>query len=109
MKRTLIDSVCFNDHQARDVWREADGSTPRCIECGSPTTRLFLPDGTADPHGDECDVWIRHGICHENGDPKHYTSKSEMAKEAKRRGVVPMVRHIGRRGGDRNPHTQRFI
>lgn len=107
--RTLIDTVCFNDHQAKDVWRDADGNTPLCVECGSPTTRAFLPESTAHAHGDEIDVWIRHGLCHEDGSPQRFTSKAAMAKEAKRRGVVPFVRHVGEPGSDKSKTTQRFI
>ena len=54
-------------------------------------------------------IEIRHGICHENGEPRRYYSKSEMAAEAKRRGLVNHVVHIGKRGTDKSPHTSRWI
>ena len=52
---------------------------------------------------------IRHGICNEDGSPRRYYSKSEMAAEAKRRGLVNHVVHIGKRGTDKSPHTSRWI
>ncbi len=109
--RTLIDVVCFNDHVAKDIWREADGKTPQCAECGSPTTRAFLPESSGHVHGDDIPggIEIRHGLCHEDGTPQKFYSKSAMAKEAKRRNIVPYVRHVGTPGGDRSKNTQRFV
>lgn len=49
-------------------------------------------------------IEIRHGICNEDGTPRRYYSRSEMAAEAKRRGLVNTVRHI-----DGSPHTTRWI
>lgn len=33
-------------------------------------------------------VWIRHGLCNADGTPRKYYSKSEMAKEAEKRGLI---------------------
>lgn len=54
---------------------------------------------------------VYHGICNEDGSPRKYYSKSEMAKEAKRKGLVNSVRHITnpKDGTDKNPHTTRWI
>lgn len=54
-------------------------------------------------------VLIDHGICNRDGSPRRYYSKSEMAKEAKARGVTNRVEHIPLRGSDRSPHTTRWI
>ena len=59
--------------------------------------------------GDECDVWIKHGICNEDGSPRHYRFKSEMRAEAKRRNVRPHVEHMGTSGGDKSKHTSRWF
>ena len=56
------------------------------------------------PIGDECDVWVEHGICWDDGSPRHYTSKSEMKRVAAEKGLVNMVRHV-----DGSPHTKRWI
>jgi hypothetical protein len=59
--------------------------------------------------GDECDVWVKHGICWPNGAPRHYNSKAEMVREAAKRGLVSHVEHICKPGTDKSPHTVRWI
>ena len=89
-----------------------------CDKCGQEITVgefPFCPHGrgansvTADdiPGG----VEIRHGICNEDGSPRRYYSKSEMAREAKRRNVVNRVEHIPvpNSGSDKSKHTTRWI
>ncbi len=58
--------------------------------------------------GDECDEWIRHGLCHEDGSPRHFTSKAEMARVAKEKGLFNYVTHVGARGSDKSPHTTKW-
>lgn len=58
--------------------------------------------------GDECDVWIRHGLCNEDGTPKHYTSKEQIRKDAQAAGLTNMVRHVGENGTDKAKHTTRW-
>jgi hypothetical protein len=55
-------------------------------------------------------VWIRHGICNEDGSPRKYYSRSAMEKEAKRRGLVRWVEHVTnpQSGSDKSPHTKRW-
>jgi hypothetical protein len=59
--------------------------------------------------GDEIDIEIKHGLCNEDGSPRRYTSKSEIAREAKRRGLYSRVEHVGTKSGDRSRHTTRWI
>ncbi len=86
----------------------------KCEACGA---ELHIGDfpfcgGDASKHqpygghaiGDECDVVVKHGICNEDGTPRRYRSRAEMAKVAKERGLVNYVRHI-----DGSKHTQRFV
>ncbi len=110
MTRTLIDTVCFNDHRATDVWR-VDGHTPPCVECGSPTERLFQGSSTAPVIQDSIEggIDIKHGLCYADGTPRRFYSKSEIAKAAKAKGLVNIVTHIGDPGSDRSKQTQRFI
>ena len=63
----------------------------------------FCPHDRATPmiHGDECDVWIRHGICNEDGSPKRYTSKAEMKRAAFEAGLT--------QGGDTPKINQRIL
>ncbi len=90
-----------------DCWEPITAPAHAC-ECGQPTQRVLLPNGRkAIP--DECDVWVKHGICNEDGTPRHYRSKSEMRRVARERGLEPYVQHIGTKGGDRSVHTSRWI
>jgi hypothetical protein len=52
---------------------------------------------------------VRHGICNEDGTPRRYYSKSEMAREAKARGLVNYVRHVGSKGSDKSKTTSRWV
>jgi hypothetical protein len=85
------------------------GSVP-CKECGKETERAWLSK-TAAVIGDDIPggVWIRHGICNEDGTPRKYYSKSEMAAEAKRRGLVNLVTHAPEPGTDKSKHTSKWI
>ena len=47
---------------------------------------------------------IRHGLCNPDGSPRRYYSKTEIAKEAARRGYTNHVEHI-----DGSKHTSRWI
>lgn len=52
---------------------------------------------------------IAHGLCHDDGTPRKFYSKSEIAREAKQRGWTNYVRHVGERGSGKSPHTSRWI
>ena len=54
-------------------------------------------------------IYIRHGICNDDGTAKKYYSKSEIAKAAKEKGLVNNVEHITAPGTDKNQHTTRWI
>ena len=41
--------------------------------------------------------------------PEVFYSKSAMARRAKELGLEPIVRHVGTAGGDKSPHTTRWI
>ena len=62
------------------------------------------PNYTAIQDSIEGGVLIEHGLCNDDGTPRRYYSKSEIAAEAKRRGLVNQVRHI-----DGSPYTSRWI
>lgn len=87
----------------------AQSETAEC-ECGGGAIRVWRHKGS---HviGDEIPggVEIRHGLCNEDGSPRRYYSKSEMAREASRRGLVNVVEHKPLRGTDKSPHTSRWV
>ena len=121
------DRECDRCHaQVLDVLEPINTPDPKCIrdvpssigwdvECGGTLKRVII-GGTAlnprKPHGvigDECDVWAQHGLCNEDGSPRHYTSKQEMSREAARRGLTNYVTHLPGKGTDKSKHTVRWI
>jgi hypothetical protein len=54
-------------------------------------------------------IVIEHGICHDDGSPRRYYSKSEINRTAKAKGLVNYVRHVGDCGSDKSPFTTRWV
>lgn len=107
--RRLIDIRCIGcGHEVIDIFVR-DHEYPSCHKCGQPTERLWKGSSTAGVISDECDVWVKHGICNADGSPRHYRFKSEMKAEAARRGLISHVEHVPLQGSDKSPHTQRFV
>jgi len=69
------------------------------------TWRVDVAIGDDIPGG----VLIQHGICHDDGTPRRYYSKSEMALVAKEKGLTNVVRHVGSSGSDKSKHTVRWV
>lgn len=89
-----------------DVYIAAVTKTVPCAKCGGICEHLWRPSGVI---SDECDVWIKNGICNADGSPRHYYFKSEMKAEADRRGLSNIVRHQGEKGSDKSKHTSRWV
>lgn len=109
----MFDMKCEACGYVKIDYLEREGSPIRplaCPECGEQQLdRVYLGGMSAHVHGDEIDVWVRHGVCHSDGSPRHFTSKEELRRVTKEKGLVNKVQHIGRPGSDKNPNTQRFI
>lgn len=105
----IYDLTCKNNHIRRDLLLKID-ERPLCPECGEITEMFW--DGSSGGVIDDSipgGVWIRHGICDEiTGEPRKYYSKSEIAREAERRGLVSYVEHIPLPGSDKAKHTVRW-
>jgi hypothetical protein len=105
------DQKCTACEWAAEIWANPF-ENPACPKCGAATDRNWGASGqTAAIAADEIPggVWIQHGICNEDGTPRKYYSKSEMALEAKRRGLTNVVTHVTRPGTDKSEHTSRWI
>jgi hypothetical protein len=63
---------------------------PACPDCGGATERLFLPGSVPAIKGDDIPggVYIKHGVCNEDGSPRKFYSKSEIAKAARAKGLT---------------------
>ncbi len=108
----MYDRRCSNGHDNIDCLEPivAKEVVP-CRECGASTERVWIGGRTAAVIPDEIPggVWIKHGICNPDGSPRKYYSKSEMAKEAQRRGLVNVVEHRTGRDTDKSSHTTRWV
>jgi hypothetical protein len=107
-----VDMVCPVEtcgHSLLDIFLEF-GAPCACPTCGTEMIRLWVgAQSSAAIIGDECDVTVRHGLCHEDGTPRRFTSKEEMKRVAAAKGLVNHVEHITSRGSDKSPHTTRWI
>lgn len=92
-----------------DCWEPVTPPTVHCSACGAATTRAWLQHAAA-VIGDDIPggIEIRHGICHDDGSPKRYYSKSEMVRAAAEKGLVNYVRHVPDRGSDKSKETTRW-
>ena len=91
-----------------DLYEPLNAENPACPTCGASTERIAAPYAAQSddiPGG----VEIRHGLCNPDGSPRRYYSKTEMTREAKRRGLMNLVEHIPSRGSDKNANTQRWV
>jgi hypothetical protein len=104
----LIDIKCAKcervviDHLERDE----DRSRPVC--CEQPMERVFLPTNRGQVIGDECDVWVKNGLCHSDGSPQHFTSKQAMKRAADAKGYINYVTHQPSKGSDKSKHTSKW-
>jgi hypothetical protein len=86
----------------RELWCRACHEAAREVLPGSKSAGV-IPDDI--PGG----VDIAHGLCNEDGSPRRYYSKSEIAREASRRGLVNIVEHVCEPGTDKAKYTTRWI
>lgn len=99
-------------HELRDRMEPCEcdqvkrGPCPNCGFYNLQRVWLGKPPGA---HGDEIDIWIKNGLCHEDGTPKHYTSKEQIFRDAKAKGLINRVEHQGSSGSDKNRHTVRWV
>ncbi len=107
--RRLIDIVCDTCEEIQeDKFVDLDELAPHT--CGGHFKRIVLQHAAA-VHGDDIPggMLIKNGLCHPDGTPKRYYTKSAIAREAKARGYHNHVTHVTAPGTDKNPHTQRFV
>jgi putative FmdB family regulatory protein len=98
----LYDLKCNGCEREWVRYSKVDDRTRPCEECGGDVTQLFKAPAVIS-------VDIRHGLCNEDGSPRRFYSKSEIAKEAAKRGLVNLVRHVPERGSDKSKHTSRWV
>jgi len=83
---------------------------PPCATCGGPLEGFAAQNNKAPGViGDEIDIMVPHGVCHEDGTPKRFRSKSALKQELAAKGLRECVRHVGQRGSDKSPFTTRWV
>lgn len=105
LKCTVCNAL-YLDHLERDE----DKTLPNCTECfvEGKLERVYLPTHRGNVIGDECDVWIKNGLCNADGTPRHFTSKSDIRKAERAAGQMNFVRHVGSKGSDKSKHTVKW-
>ncbi len=107
----LYDRRCSVCQFRRDDAYEQSTTPDYPCKCGGVMERIPMtsnPGAMGRCQSDECDVTMRHGLCNPDGSPKRFTSKAEMAREAKKQGLTNYVVHSGLPGSDKNPNTQKW-
>ena len=120
--RQMIDTKCASCGTVVKDKLLDPKAIPAC-ECGGVREHVLWVFAQA--HGIETDkaivigddipggLLIPHGICNADGTPRRYYSKTDIRIAAKAAGLVwggdDGTRHIGSKGSDKNPHTQRFV
>lgn len=96
-----------------DVFEPVESPVKSCASpgCGGTLRRAWISKPPAAiPDDIPGGIYIKHGLCHEDGTPRRYDSKSEIAREAKRRNLTNYVVHeTAGTGSDKSPHTSRWI
>lgn len=90
-----------------DSYEPTDPPVITCT-CGQPMVRAWLTKTPA-VHGDEIDIWVRHGICNDDATPRHYRSKAEMRRVTKEKGLVNRFEHCPLPGTDKSKFSRRWI
>ena len=109
----MIDVKCPQcDTVKTDVLlRPSDAPFPLCLQCGERTERTHTP-GTSHgivPDGIPGGILIQNGLCHADGTPRRFDSRTDIARHAKETKWGNVVEHKGSAGSDKSKHTQRFI
>lgn len=82
---------CGGSHKVL-CWDYELAEKAKCPSCGSETVPYTYSKGTAAPGVIPDDIPggidIRHGLCNADGSPRRYYSKTEIRREAARRGLV---------------------
>lgn len=102
----LFDITCPSGHERLDVFAKAH-QLPPCETCGAPTEILWRKANAV--IGDEIDITVKHGLCHEDGTPRRFRSRQEWLRAQKEKGMVNFVRHVPPPGTDKSKYTVRWI
>lgn len=89
---------------------DASGDGGTVVPCGGEMERVFLPTGRGTVIGDDIPggVDIKNGICHPDGSPRKFYSRSAIQRAAREAGYTNYVVHQPPPGSDKSKHTTRW-
>lgn len=92
-----------------DCYEPVTPPTVLC-ECGGETERAWTGHANAVIADDiPGGIWIKNGLCNDDGSPRKYYSHTEINLEAKKRGLTNYVTHIPNAGKDTSDKTSRWF
>ncbi len=77
--------------------------------CQGTMKRAWIGGKGPKAHGDEIDIRVSNALCHADGSPRRFRSKTELRKAEQKAGVSLRVQHVGEKGSDKSKHTQRWF
>jgi hypothetical protein len=79
---------CGECGEKRDELAWEDDLVECCGQQMQETSRYGEAYGTsAAIHGDEIDQVIEHGVCHDNGEPRRFRSRTELKRALEEKGL----------------------
>src|SRR5882762_7041683 len=80
------DLICTNcKNEQIDILHSIHDPHPPCSSCGAKNETLW--NQSASVAGDECDIYIKNGLCWPDGTPRRFRSKAEIKKLAFEKGL----------------------
>lgn len=104
-----IDTPNFDCDDVSEIWEDEDIFVGQVV-CPGVMERVWLQgaaNGVVDdsiPGGLE----IKNALCHPDGTPRRFDSKTDIKRAAEAGGWTNAVEHIPSRGSDKSPHTVRW-
>ena len=106
----MYDKRCSSCERLQlDCWEPIYSEIANC-ECGGQLERVYLPTTRGQVIGDDIPggVEIKHALCNADGSPRKYYSKSEIKREADKRGYTNYVVHQPSKGSDKSKWTTKW-
>ena len=105
----MFDRICERcQRQIIDCMEPVTAPEVACPDCGGATKRAWFGKPAA-VIGDEIDVSVQNGLCNADGTPRRFTSRTELRRAEVAAGYTNYVVHHGTKGGDKSPHTSRWV
>ncbi len=105
----MYDRTCTDCGSAHTDCLEPISTPDYACPCGGLMKRAWVGGKGPKAHGDEIDIYVTNAICHADGTPRRFRSKSELKRVEQQAKVSLRVEHKGEPGSDKSKHTQRWF